>query len=88
MPPREERLDLISPTVCVWTNKSQDWPLKRRYERKSNYSHFMICNESRSEWKPRAASTPWPVIGWTERGMRVIVVARPDEVEEEEERAK
>ena len=72
-----------SPNLCVWTNKFQDWPLKGRYERKSNYSHSMIYSESRSEWKPRAACTPWPVIGWTERGMWVIVVAWPDEVEEE-----
>ena len=58
-----------SPTLCVWTNKSQDWPLKGRYEWKSNYSHSMICNESRSEWRPKAASTPWPIISWTEKGM-------------------
>ena len=32
--------ELISP---------QDWPLKGRYGQKSNYSHSMIYNESRSE---------------------------------------
>ena len=45
----------------------------------------MICNESRSEWKPRAACTPWPVISWMGRVRWVIVVAWLDEVEDEEE---
>ena len=79
-----EKVRLISPTLCVWTNKSQDWPLKGRYERKSNYSHSMICNESRSEWKPRAACTPWSLPSWMERRMWVIVVAWPNDVEKEE----
>ena len=38
------KVRVISPTLCVWTNKSQNWPLKGRYERKSNYSHSVTCN--------------------------------------------
>ena len=32
----------------------------------------------------KATCTPWPIISWTEKGMPVILVARPEEIEEEE----
>ena len=50
-----------SPTLCVWTNKSQDWPLKGKYERKSNYSHSMTCNRVGREGNVghRSGMTGW-----------------------------
>ena len=44
------KVRLISPTLCFWTKKSQDWPLKGRYERKLNYSNSMTCNRLDREW--------------------------------------
>ena len=34
--------------------------------------------------KAKATCTPWPIIGWTEKGMQVTLVARPEETVEEE----
>ena len=39
------KVKINSPTLCVWTNKSQEWPLKGRYELKSNYLHSMTNNQ-------------------------------------------
>ena len=66
------KIRLISPTLCVWTNKSKDWPLKGRYGRKSNYSHSMTCNRLDREGNVGHCSS---MTGWNreeeERGQMI-----------------
>ena len=47
---RERKKVLISPTLCVWTKKFQDRPLKGRYEGKSNYhTPWSVTNPGQNE---------------------------------------
>ena len=59
---RKEKIN--SPTLCVWTNKTQDWPLKGRYELKSNYLHSITYNWLDIEGNVGHCSSPneiaWP----------------------------
>ena len=60
-------------------------------EREVNFPTLWCLNQQvpRTDWiqvkmKAKATCTSWPIIGWTEKGMQVTLVAWPEEIEEEE----
>ena len=59
----------------IWTKVNSSQPVEQ-------------SNESRSEWRSKATHTPWPMIGWTEKGMQVTLVAWPEEIVGEEKKTK
>ena len=72
---------------CVWNNRPQRQTVKSEIWIKVNSSQpTEQSNEFRSEWRSKATHTPWPIIGWTEKGMQVTLVAWSEEIVGEEKK--
>ena len=74
MLPREGKRISIPPPFCVRTNRPQRLTVKREIWTKVYYSHSMVCsllNKVTNPGQNEATRTPWPIIGWTKKGMQV-----------------